>query len=96
MDDLTKDHYDAIVIGSGPGGATIARDLTRQGKRVLILERGHGNPIWGTIRQSFGYSLIPGQSLLFTPQMLSLVRDRRWGQLDKFLCHCLRAALRDV
>lgn len=74
MDDLTKEHYDAIVIGSGPGGATIARDLSRQGKHVLVLERGHGDPIQGTIRQSIGYSLIPGKSLLFTPQFLSLFR----------------------
>lgn len=32
--------YDAIVVGSGPGGATVARQLSRAGKRVLILERG--------------------------------------------------------
>jgi choline dehydrogenase-like flavoprotein len=32
--------YDAIVVGSGPGGATVARELSRAGQRVLILERG--------------------------------------------------------
>lgn len=32
--------FDAIVVGSGPGGATVARDLARQGKKVLLLERG--------------------------------------------------------
>jgi hypothetical protein len=35
--------FDAIVIGSGTCGATIARELSRHGKKVLILERG-GNP----------------------------------------------------
>ncbi len=31
---------DAVVVGSGPGGATVARDLTLQGKKVIIVERG--------------------------------------------------------
>jgi choline dehydrogenase-like flavoprotein len=37
-------HYDVIVIGSGPGGASLAQrlapDLAKAGKRILILERG--------------------------------------------------------
>lgn len=35
-----ENEYDVIVIGSGTSGATIARELTRQQKKVLILERG--------------------------------------------------------
>ena len=31
---------DVIIVGSGPGGATAARDLARAGRRVLLLERG--------------------------------------------------------
>jgi choline dehydrogenase-like flavoprotein len=34
------DDYDAIVIGSGPGGGTMAWRLAQTGKRVLLLERG--------------------------------------------------------
>jgi choline dehydrogenase-like flavoprotein len=34
------EEYDAVVVGSGPGGATVARELSRAGKRILILERG--------------------------------------------------------
>lgn len=38
---MKKDNeYDAIVIGSGTGGAALARELARQKKKVLILERG--------------------------------------------------------
>ena len=33
-------HYDVIVIGSGPGGASLAQRLAPTGKRILILERG--------------------------------------------------------
>ncbi len=34
------EHYDLIVIGSGPGGASLAHRLAPTGKRILILERG--------------------------------------------------------
>ena len=37
--------FDAIVVGSGPGGATVARELSRLGKTVLILERGSDAPV---------------------------------------------------
>ena len=35
-----KEEYDTIVVGTGPGGATIARELTRKGRSVLIVEYG--------------------------------------------------------
>jgi len=37
---VTSDHYDVIVIGSGPGGASLAHRLAPTGKRILMLERG--------------------------------------------------------
>jgi hypothetical protein len=40
-----EDHFDAIVVGSGTCGATIARELSRQKKKVLILERGGNGPL---------------------------------------------------
>ena len=36
----THDHYDLIVIGSGPGGGSLAHRLAATGKRILMLERG--------------------------------------------------------
>ncbi|HEY1413150.1 MAG TPA: NAD(P)-binding protein, partial [Rhodopila sp.] len=36
----THDHYDIIVVGSGPGGASLAQRLAETGKRILMLERG--------------------------------------------------------
>ncbi|HEY4249932.1 MAG TPA: GMC family oxidoreductase [Roseomonas sp.] len=37
---MPDDRYDLIVIGSGPGGASLAQRLAPTGKRILILERG--------------------------------------------------------
>jgi choline dehydrogenase-like flavoprotein len=37
---MNSEHYDVVIIGSGPGGATMALRLARTGKRILLLERG--------------------------------------------------------
>ena len=37
---MTAEHYDLIVIGSGPGGAALAQRLAPTGKRILVIERG--------------------------------------------------------
>lgn len=34
------DQYDIIVVGTGPGGASLAHSLASTGKRILLLERG--------------------------------------------------------
>ena len=43
-----KQHFDAIVVGSGPGGATVAKELSLNNKKVLILEWGSIAPIRGS------------------------------------------------
>ncbi|WED21738.1 Si-specific NAD(P)(+) transhydrogenase [Vibrio sp. JC009] len=48
-----SNHYDAIVIGSGPGGEGAAMGLTKAGQHVAIIEKessvGGGCTHWGTI-----------------------------------------------
>jgi len=66
--------FDVIVIGSGPGGATVAKSLSIKGRSILILEKGNNDPIKGTILQTIKTAMVPGKSLLFTEQLLALVR----------------------
>ncbi len=38
---MTARDFDTIIVGSGPGGATAADELTRAGRSVVVFERGH-------------------------------------------------------
>jgi len=78
--------YDAVIAGSGPGGATVARELSRKGKNVLILEWGDNDPIKGTFTQAFKQLLMPGKSLLVTNQLLGMVRGITTGGSSIFYC----------
>ncbi|MBW2144973.1 MAG: GMC family oxidoreductase, partial [Deltaproteobacteria bacterium] len=48
MKKTVQSTYDAIIIGTGPGGATVARELSLKGKRVLMAEAGSMPEIKGT------------------------------------------------
>ena len=41
---MSDTRFDVIIIGSGAGGGTLARQLAPTGKRILILERGQWLP----------------------------------------------------
>ena len=48
-----KYHFDAIIIGTGPGGEGVSMQLAKAGKKVAIVEKHHsvggGCTHWGTI-----------------------------------------------
>lgn len=73
------DVFDAVVVGTGPGGATVARELTRRGGRVVMLEWGPGGPVRGTAAQYIAQGLVPGRSLLLTNDLLQIVRGITTG-----------------
>jgi choline dehydrogenase-like flavoprotein len=79
MNSLTQQRFDAIVVGSGFGGASVASELSKLGWKLLILEMGKGEPVEGTLGQTVGMALIPGQSLHFTPQLLGLIHATTVG-----------------
>jgi choline dehydrogenase-like flavoprotein len=58
---VLRSSYDAIVVGSGPGGAATARELARSGVQVLVLEQGGAEPLKGTLKQMASMAAVPGQ-----------------------------------
>lgn len=50
---MKTDHYDVLVIGTGPGGEGAAMQAAKEGKRVAVFEKysriGGGCTHWGTI-----------------------------------------------
>ena len=65
---------DAIVVGSGPGGATVARELAGQGKRSLILEWGGKPEVTGSAWQALRELGVPGRSLLLAGKGMPVLR----------------------
>lgn len=76
---MKNERFDAIVVGSGPGGATVAKELVEKGENVLMLEWGNNEPINGTPYQTIRNMGIPGKHLLFTHNMLGMVRGITTG-----------------
>ena len=73
---------DVIIVGSGPGGATVARELARAGgqRRVLLLERGvdHRSRVYyGTYLGALLYT--DRASFLFTQEGLNILRPLMVG-----------------
>jgi hypothetical protein len=52
---VNNSEFDVIVVGSGTCGATIARELVKQNKKVLVLEKGANIPLKETF---FGIAAI--------------------------------------
>lgn len=63
---------DCVVVGSGPGGASVARELARAGASVLVLERGRADPPSGRARQALRELFRPGRSMFRTGSVLVL------------------------
>lgn len=52
---MGKNTYQTIVVGSGAGGATVARELSKAGKEVLVIERGKHETKLGTFLDALRY-----------------------------------------
>jgi len=80
---------DVVVVGSGPGGASVARQLARGGRRVILLERGRdwrSHPLYGTYPGAMLYT--DRFSLLFTREGLNIIRALMAGGATSMYCGC--------
>lgn len=84
-----QNSFDYIIIGSGPGGATLSRQLALGGKRVLLLERGRdwrSNPLYGTYPGAMLYT--EKASFLATKEGVNIIRPFLLGGATSMYCAC--------
>jgi choline dehydrogenase-like flavoprotein len=80
---------DVVVVGSGPGGATVVRELARAGRKVILLECGKDYRKWalyGTYIGAMTYT--DRHALLFTHEGLNIIRPLMAGGATSMYCGC--------
>lgn len=86
QEEILDQTWDAVVVGSGVGGATSAHYLARQGKKVLLIEKGSLNssrqelPLWNDtvsdIDQKTAFRPFLGEGLGGSSRLFGMVMER--------------------
>ena len=84
--------FDVCIVGSGPAGITLAREISRFGLRVALLESGGNKPVevtqnlnTGAVESTHGYE----------EQTLSKGRGRQFGGTSNLWNHKVRGGAAD-
>lgn len=83
---MLQKEYDAIIAGSGPGGATVARQLAKAGKKVLFLEKGKNHKFIGNPVAALFY--VDKGGFLYSKEGLNIIRAITTGGSTILYCGC--------
>ena len=75
---------DVAIIGSGPGGATVARELSLAGKGVVILERGNNHKVRGNVMGPF--SMVENMGFTWSLEGMNMLRAMTTGGSSMLFC----------
>jgi choline dehydrogenase-like flavoprotein len=87
--DMITYETDVVVVGSGPGGSTVARQLARAGQQVMLLEMGRDyrrNILYGS--HLGGIVGSDDHGFLFTEEGLTIIRPFMTGGATNMFCGC--------
>ena len=77
-------HTDVVIVGSGPGGATMARELSRKGKKVIICEAGKTQNRYGNTLFLLG--MMDRMGLTFSKEGTWVLRPKTVGGASVVFC----------
>ncbi len=79
-----SEYFDIIVAGSGPGGATVARELARSGKKVALIEKGKHHKFIGNPLSALFY--VDRAGFLFSEEGMNIIRAITTGGSTILYC----------
>jgi choline dehydrogenase-like flavoprotein len=98
---MTKKKYDIVIVGSGAGGATLAKELALAGMKVLVIERGQYYTSYGGIGNviQFHEAELATRSFRYSEEGLMLLRTHMAGGSTVVSCgngvRCLEKELEE-
>jgi choline dehydrogenase-like flavoprotein len=72
-----KFQTDVVIAGSGPGGATVAKELSRKGKKVIVCEAGKNHKWFGSSLSTVNF--LNKKGMTFSREMNWVIAAKSFG-----------------